>query len=242
MGFAGEELVVPDYLTAVGIQRQGGIGVKCIAVGTAHGSCPGLGLGSAVINQSGSGIIAPGNPGIGTGAKFRRKVSPGVAPRCTGQGDGVGTPQLFAAVGIVPGNKTDITGVAFATIDAGDHHTIGDDRPGHVSESHAGIGGGGFPYQQTAAGIDGPDAGVLRRGENLVTVDGDVFLHTTPDSGVGSHRQGSVTEVFRGDGNVTAIDTGGDAVTVFPDEIAAVCFNGVNDAARSGDVHDTVVD
>jgi len=108
---AGNELVVPDNLASVGVERQCGARVEGVPVGAAANPGPGFRLCHAPVNELRIGIVAPRDPGIAASPKQQRQIIPGVTTALAGPGDRVSAPELHSRFRIVRGDEAAIFGV-----------------------------------------------------------------------------------------------------------------------------------
>src|SRR6185436_2460396 len=78
------------------------------------------------------------------------------------------------------GDEADVFLVTGASRDPGDHLAANDDGTGRVFVPQLRIGHGRIPRELPRPRVNGDDVRVVGRGEDLVSVDGDVSLDTAP--------------------------------------------------------------
>ena len=133
------------------------------------------------------------------------------------------------------GYETDIIFVAFTTVDPGDQGAICHYGSGSVVIAQGRVRHRRFPHQQTAARIDGPDAGILGRCINHVAEDSDVLLHTAANSGERCRGHGGGAQLVGAESHgVRTFYRGGDAGAIFPNEITIGGIQGLDHTPGTG--------
>ncbi len=156
-------LVVPDDLAGVHVEGHRGRHVEVVLVVPRE-----LILGrrggdrGAVVDQAELRVVAGRVPGPDRDPLLARGVSPGLAARLVGQGDGVGAPQLLAGEGVIGHDHAGVGAAGHCAGPAGNHLAVGDDRPGaRAARLLVIVGDLGFPDRRAGPGvhrIDGPVA------------------------------------------------------------------------------------
>src|SRR5439155_5316963 len=146
---------------------------------------------------------------------------------------------------VMPADEADVFLVAAASRDSSDHFAANDDRAGRVFVSQLRIGNLGVPYELSCPRIDSDDMRVIRRSEDLVSIDGDVSLDA---STFVSTSAGRPLRETRDGGLFCATATRGGCaclrhlVAIFPDQVSSYAVQRLNNATRVRQVHDAVVD
>ena len=208
-------LEVPLDRAGVRVDRDRRRGVEVVA-GTLIAE-PGRAVAGAPEGHVALGIVGAGHPDRGA-AVLPGVAFPGVVTGLARAGDGVGLPDLLAALGIVGGDEA--AHAELAARDADHDLAVHDQRRhGHVVALLPVGDGLAFPGDLAGRGVERDQHGVLPGHVDLVAVQRDAAL-----------------------GVVQRAEAFGQLALVLPDQVAGPGVEGEELVVRRGDEHDAVVD
>ena len=179
-------------------------------------AAPRLGLRDAEVDQVEPGVVAAGDPGVGTGAHIVRDAGPGVAAGLVGAGRGVEAPAALARCDVVAADEAALVGEAVAAAEALHDGAVHDDRAARIAEPVPPVGYRDVPQLRAVARVERHEAGVRRGKEQLLAVDGEVA------AGAGVARRV-------------------DRHAVLPDQVAAASVDRLHHRTDARQVQDAVV-
>ena len=141
---------------------------------SAAGRHPGLGLRGSPVGEVELGIVAAGDPRLAAAAKHHRLLAPGVAAGFLRARDGVEAPLDLPGLCVERGDEAAFLLETVAAVQALNEFPFDDDGAGGRAVALGRIGEPRFPHSLARARVEGDDARVARRHEELVFEDRQV--------------------------------------------------------------------
>ena len=177
VGIVRRVLESPQELAGIGIQGDGAVGPQVVA--RAIGVIPvRTGIGRAPDDDVEFGVIGARHPGgAAAGLPGAVVVLPGFVTRLARPRNGVGAPDFLAGVHVQ--RRDPAAHAKLGAGHAGQHHVLDDQRRVGDDLGDAGVGHLGFPQQAAVVLVEGENAAVDHRAQNLVAVQGDAAVVDT---------------------------------------------------------------